>query len=144
MFTFFYSSALSFAFFELINACATICQSKCHLAVDLHPAIAAALLKLKSIILCECRLSTTTTGTGTFFNSLTVMEEQFSSLFRFPSTDHPSIAFRKSLAGFMVDLSGAIRKNMECNNTSPISNRLELLLAALAAMTIHQRDTVTG
>ena len=63
-------------FFELINACATICQSKCHLAVDLHPAIAAALLKLKSIILCECRLSTTTTGTGTgtFFNSLTVME----------------------------------------------------------------------
>ena len=73
MFTFFYSSAMSFAFFELINACATICQSKCHLAVDLHPAIAAALLKLKSIILCECSLSTIT-GAGTFFNSLTVME----------------------------------------------------------------------
>lgn len=65
-------------------------------------------------------------------------------MFRFPSTDHPSIAFRKSLAGFMVDLSGAIRKNIECNDTSPISNRLELLLAALAAMTIHHRDTVTG
>lgn len=44
----------------------------------------------------------------------------------------------------MVDLSGAIRKNMECNDTSAINNRLELLLAALAAMTIHQRDTVTG
>ena len=72
MFTFFYSSALSFAF-ELINAFATICQSKCHLAVDLHLAIAAALLKLKPIIVCECSLSTTT-GTGTFFNSLTVME----------------------------------------------------------------------
>ncbi|XP_073235787.1 dynein heavy chain domain-containing protein 1-like [Porites lutea] len=50
---------------------------------------------------------------------------------------------KKSLAGFMVDLSGAIRKNMECNDTSAINNRLELLLAALAAMTIHQRDTVT-
>ena len=44
----------------------------------------------------------------------------------------------------MDDISGAIRKNMECSATSHINNRLELLLAALAAMTIHQRDTVTG
>ena len=33
----------------VINTCATFCQSNCHLPMDLHPAMVAALLKLKSI-----------------------------------------------------------------------------------------------
>lgn len=33
----------------IINTCATFWQSNCHLPMDLHPAMVAALLKLKSI-----------------------------------------------------------------------------------------------
>jgi len=32
-----------------INTCAAFCQSNCHLPMDLHPAMVATLLKLKSI-----------------------------------------------------------------------------------------------
>ena len=44
----------------------------------------------------------------------------------------------------MDDLSSAIRKNMEHKESSTVNDRLELLLAALVAMAIYQRDTVVG
>ena len=44
----------------------------------------------------------------------------------------------------MDDLSSAIRKNMEHKGSSAVNDRLDLLLAALIAMAINQRDTVMG
>ena len=54
------------------------------------------------------------------------------------------VSCRKALGSFVDDLSSAIRKNMEHKGSSTVNDRLELLLAALVAMAIYQRDTVMG
>ena len=54
------------------------------------------------------------------------------------------VSCSKSLVSYVDELSSAVRKNMEHKSSSALNDRLELLLAALVALGINQRDTVIG